>query len=837
MATKAKKAAAPKKPKKEKAPPAEVAERTKAPGLFYLGVAGVCAAVMALQILQSRIFSVVTWYHLSFLTISIAMFGLTLGALDVYRGDREEQKKNLGKLLSDSSLWFGVLTVLTLIVQMHVPIVDKKLVSILFTLPLVAGVAAAAYYQAGKIVSLCLTRSSLPVGNVYAADLIGASAGCLAAIALMQAVDAPSAVLLVSGAVVANSLLFFRPKESKQFTLVLCLVAFFGGFGVMNASMKEPPIYPRWTKGFDLPRDRISFEDWNAISRITVTPDLMRGKENPDEPFLWGPSPALPKDARADYQYLRVDGAAGTPITKFDGKTFKDVSYLEYDLTNLAHFVPGIESFAIIGAGGGRDILSALYFKAKRILALDINNIQISLLKDIPEFASYSNLASRPEVEVVNSEARSWFTHNKETFDGIQMSMIDTWVSSAAGAFALTENSLYTVEAWKTFMGRLNKNGVFTVSRWHKMGESCNDLCRLATITSQALLEMGVKEPQKHIFIAYTDTIVTFVIGRDPLSKAQLDGLHKAVKKFKYKLIASPRQGPEDPSLKNILRAQSEESIAQAIDGLPFDVSPSTDVRPFFFNQARIWKPWEVFEQAREGNMFSQNLRGHAVATVNLYAIIVFSIIASVLVLVLPFRGALKAASRPFIRAGTAYFALIGLGFMFIEITLMQMMSMFLGHPVYGLGVVLFSMILSSGIGSFCSERMPLASRAKILTWAMALMVYISLMAASIAPLMNTFIEASFYVRVALCVGLIFPAGIMMGFAFPTGMHLTEKVSDKLTPWFWGINGAFGVVASAIAIVISISLGLPYTILVGAVCYGLLAIPALGLFSHPAGKS
>lgn len=836
MATKAKKAASPKKPKKEKAPAAEPAQ-IKSPGLFYLGVGGVCAAVMALQILQSRIFSVVTWYHLSFLTISIAMFGLTLGALDVYRGDKEEQKKNLGKHLSDASLWFGLLTVITLMVQMHVPIVDKNLQSIIFTLPLVAGVAAAAYYQAGKIVSLCLTRSSLPVGNVYAADLVGASAGCLAAIALMQAIDAPSAVLVVSGAVVANALLFHKAKEGKQVMLVVCVAALLAGYGLLNASSAKPPVYPRWTKGFDLPRDFINFENWNAISRITVSPNLELNPDNPRAPYLWGPSPALPKGMEADYQYLRVDGAAGTPITKFDGKTFKDVSYLEYDLTNLAHFVPGIESFAIIGAGGGRDILSALYFKAKRILALDINNIQISLLRDIPEFASYSNLASRPEVEVVNSEARSWFTHNRETFDGIQMSMIDTWVSSAAGAFALTENSLYTVDAWKTFMSRLNKNGVFTVSRWHKIDAACNDLCRLSTITVKALLEMGVKEPQKHIFIAYTDTIATFVIGRDPLTKAQLDGLHKAVKKFKYKLIASPRAEPADPSLKAILHAKTGDEITQAISGMPFDVSPSTDVRPFFFNQARIWKPWEVFEQARAGNMFSQNLRGHAVATVNLYAIIVFSIIASALVLVLPFRGALKSADRDFIRAGTVYFALIGLGFMFIEITLMQMMSMFLGHPVYGLGVVLFSMILSTGVGSFLSERMPLASRGKILGWSMALMVYISLMAAAIAPLMTTFIEAPFFTRVALCVGLIFPAGIMMGFAFPTGMHLSEKVSDKLTPWFWGINGAFGVVASAVAIVISISLGLPYTILVGAVCYGLLAIPALRLFGQAGGKA
>lgn len=803
-----------------------------APAVFYPAVACVCAAVMALQILQSRIFSVVTWYHLSFLTISIAMFGLTLGALDVYRGDREEQRKNLGKLLGESSLRFGLLTIVTLMVQMHIPIVDKNLASIVFTLPLVAGVAAAAYYQAGKIVSLCLTRSALPVGKVYAADMVGASLGCLAAIALMQAMDAPSAVFVVSGAIIANSLLFRRPARGEEAALIVLIAVAVAGFGLVNASVKNPPVYPLWTKGVDLPRGDILYEEWNAISRITVSPQIELQKDNPGAPYLWGESKTLPKDLKGEYQYLRVDGAAGTPITKFDGKNLKAVKYLEYDLTNLAHFIPGIESFAVIGAGGGRDILSAIYFRAKRVVALDINNVQIRLLKELDEFRNYTNLWSRPGVEIVNSEARSWFTHNKETFDGIQMSMIDTWVSSAAGAFALTENSLYTVDAWNTFLSRLNKNGVFTVSRWHKIDNACNDLCRLATITVQSLLERGAKEPEKHVFIAHANLIATLVVGRDPLTKAQLDALHKAVKEKKYTLIASPRQEASNPTLKKILKVKSGEGLKEAIGGLPFDVSPSTDYRPFFFNQARIWKPWEVIKQAREGNMFFQNMRGHAVATVNLYVIILFSIVASVLVLVLPFRGALKNAARPFIRAGTCYFALIGLGFMFVEITLMQMMSMFLGHPVYGLGVVLFSMILSTGIGSFVSELLPLHSRTRIIAWAMMLMVYVTLLAASVGPLMHTFIEADFPMRLALCVGLIFPAGLMMGFAFPTGMKLTEQVSDALTPWFWGINGAFGVVASALAIVISISLGLPSTILVGAICYGILAVPALRLLGQ-----
>jgi len=796
---------------------------------FYLAVGVVCGAVMALQILQSRIFSVVTWYHLSFLTISIAMFGLTLGALDVYRGNKENQINNLGRLLAQASLWFGGLSILTLFVQMYVPIVDSSFKSIIFTLPLVAGVSASAYYQAGKIVSLCLTRSNFPVGRVYGADMVGAALGCLCALGLMQTVDAPSAVLVISGIIVANSLLFHwgatRGWRQKTFLLAILLVA----TGLGNAFMSDRPIYPRWTKTMQLDRSLINYEEWNAISRITVSPAL------PDYPvYVAGASPLLPAGRKADYQFLRVDGAAHTAIIKFDGKTWKDVDFIEYDLTNLVHFIPGLESVGIVGVGGGRDLLAALYFGAKRVLAVDVNNVQIKLLTEVPAYKNYTNLSEQPGVRIVNSEARSWFTQNKETYDLLQMSLIDTWVSASAGAFSLTENSLYTVEAWETFLNRVNDGGIFTVNRFHDAGASCNDLCRLATITATALLDRGQKEPWKHVFIAHVSNILTLIVGKDPLTDAQLDALHAQTERLHYTLVASPRQASKYETLNNILHASSKADIAAAVKDLPFDVTPSTDAKPFFFNQARIWRPWDVIRQATSGNMIYQNLQGHAVATVNLYIILLFSIIASVLVLVLPFRKALSCAPKSFIRAGTAYFALIGLGFMFIEITLMQMLSMFLGHPVYGLGVVLFSMILSSGVGSFASEGILLNTRKRLVFWSLLLAGYLAVMALSVMPLMRVLMDAGFIWRLSFCLLMIFPAGFMMGFAFPTGMRLTAQVSDSLTPWFWGINGALGVVASAMAMVISIGAGLPMTILAGALCYGLLAWPALKLLQQNA---
>jgi hypothetical protein len=168
----------------------------------------------------------------------------------------------------------------------------------------------------------------------------------------MKAVDGPSAVMLVSGAAILNSFMFHKPETGKGAALTLVLALGIAGFGIVNASMENRPVYPRWTKGFMLDRSLILYETWNPISRVTASPEL------PEMPvYIAGRSPKLPKGTEMDYRVLRVDGAAHTAIIKFDGKNpkgNKKLKFLEYDLTNLVHYIPGVESVGIVGVGGGR---------------------------------------------------------------------------------------------------------------------------------------------------------------------------------------------------------------------------------------------------------------------------------------------------------------------------------------------------------------------------------------------------------------------------------------------------------------------------------------------------
>lgn len=805
---------------------------------FYSGVFLISGLVMMLQILQSRIFSVTSWYHLSFLVISVAMFGLTLGALKVYRGIEAEQRKNYGLLARDHCFWFGIFVIVSLLIQLFIPIISNEMSSTFLSLPFVAIANSLAYYHAGVVITLCLTRAPYPVGKTYGIDLLGAGLGCIAALGLMETIDAPSAVLIVSGLGFFCGFLFVWCDESAEkqhinilqkkrnfskiassffvFTIVISLA---------NIFSPRPMLYPIWIKNTFVPQSVISFEDWNSISRVTLY------KEYEDvTPFLWGPSPKTPTDYRVNSYMLTIDGDAGTPLTQFDGD-FEKHGYLEYDATNIAYHLPNLKSAAIIGVGGGRDLLSAKYFGVEEVTALDVNPVQIHLLTEHPHYSTYTGLSTLPGVTILNEEARSWFRQNDRKLDLIQMSLIDTWAATGAGAFALSENGLYTVDAWTIFMNDLSENGVFTLSRWSS--NVIDDAGRALAVAMATLFNQGVTDVSQHIAIINSQgsatkhhgNIATLIVAKSPFTAEQITALRAAANEKAFKITLLPGEPKPSGILGELIEAKNIQELHTISDRQFFDVSPSTDMRPFFFNQARIGEPLKVTKLAvqplTEGHFVSQ---GQAKATFNLYIIIVFSFLMVALVIIVPLSKTVENKGSTFIRAGTLYFMLIGLGFMFIEISLLQALGVFLGHPIYGLSVVLFSIIISAGLGSLTSEKLPLDNFGRQSLWALLVFSYAVIMAMILGDLFISYAESDISTRVALSVAIMFPAGFLMGFGFPTGLSITQKYDTRATSWFWGINGAAGVLGSSIAIAFNIAVGIDQTLIIGGVCYALLIV-------------
>ena len=776
-----------------------------------------------LQIIETRIISVTSWYHLAFFVISIAMFGLTAGAVWVYLYRDAYRREHLSYHLTIASLGFALTTALALFIQLTLVTGLGASVMAVVVWAEFAISLAVPFFFSGIVVSLALTRSPYPIGIVYGADLLGAALGCVGVLVLLSLTSGPSAVLWVAVAIGAAGLLFAESGlgvaptphgiGGRLFMYRRTVVAALAGLALWNTLVTQG-VRPTVVKDNIERPERISFEKWNSFSRITVDHSAK------SSPALWGPSSRLPAQ-QIEQRWMTMDGFAATAVYRFGGD-LHDVSFLRYDVTNLAYAIPGLTTGAVIGVGGGRDLLSARLFGLREVVGVEINPILIDLLTR--RFAHYTTLGREPGVSFEVDEARSWFARSDRSFDIIQMSLIDTWAATGAGAFTLSENGLYTVEAWRNFLNRLTPDGIFTVSRWHAPGE-VNETGRMVSLAVATLLAQGAADPKQHLFIASSGRIATLVLSRSPLSDRALAALASAAETYDFSVLVSPQTRAASPLLASIVAASDQAALDRATNASYLDLSAPTDARPFFFNQLRLQRLLEpdVLAQASRPGVLAGNL----VATLTLAMLVLVSTCLVAATIILPLQSTVRACGRALAIGGTVYFALIGVGFMMAEIGLLQRMSVFLGHPVYALSVVLFSLILSTGLGSLASERFHVDGAFRLIAWSTLTSLYLLLLPSWLPKVLLDLESASLFVRGCLSVLVLSPAGFLMGVGFPTGMRLASNIDDGPTPWLWGINGAAGVLASSIAVLTSIAFGIDTTLRIGALCYLLLPAPGL----------
>lgn len=422
---------------------------------FYLGLFVTTACTLMLQLVQTRILSVVTWYHLAFFAISMAMFGMTAGAVWVYlRRDRFSQKT-----FSHDVAYFGTAfaatTALCLAVQMTISPVVFRTASGILTWVELSLLLSVPFFFSGIVVSLALTRSPFPIGRVYGVDMVGAAVGCLGVLAVLNSTDGPSAVLLVAALSAGGAWLFARsgiggaPTPTPPLTAVLgrpgsvCLVL---ALLALANSRVDSGLQPLVVKG-TFEGGGALYTQWNSFSRVAVLPVVN------ESPAMWGPSPRLSLDEiRIDQRRLNIDGDAGTVAYRF--QNVDELGFLRFDVTNLAYYLPGQERVAVIGVGAGRDMLSAWLFGVRDITGVEINPVFVRLLTAEGGLGDFTPVSRLEGMRFVVDDGRSWFARSQDSFDVIQMSMVDTWAATGAGAFTLSENGLYTIEAWNIFLDR-----------------------------------------------------------------------------------------------------------------------------------------------------------------------------------------------------------------------------------------------------------------------------------------------------------------------------------------------------------------------------------------------
>ncbi|HEX4716788.1 MAG TPA: hypothetical protein VH164_17860, partial [Ktedonobacteraceae bacterium] len=563
------------------------------------------------------------------------------------------------------------------------------------------------------------------------------------------------------------------------------------------------------------------YEKWNSYSRIIASPPTLRF------PDMWSASPALSRDMQIMQAELNIDGAASTTMSHYDG-TPNSVSFLQYDLTGLAYRLPAIHKSAVVGVGGGRDLMTAHFFGVQDITGVELNPIFINLLTKDPFYKNFSNVTAVPNLKLHVDDARSWFASTNEKFDLVQMSMIDTWAATGAGAFSLSENGLYTLEGWRAFFGALNDGGIFTVSRWYSPG-NIDETGRMIGLATAILLDTGVKDARPQMFVASAGTMATLVLSKKPFTPEQLRILHQTVRSLGFDVLLAPDQPPQSPLLRAITESTDRAALDRVVDGTFLNLSVATDNQPFFFNQIRFLSIPRAVELLFHKKLGVGTVQGNLTASGVLIMILLISILAVIGTILVPLRDAARECPLSLAVAGSLYFSLIGMGFMLAEIALLQRFSIYLGHPIYSLSVCLFSLILASGLGSMTSDRLKLDSRGKFQTWAILVVGYLVAMGEILPIIFQHTTDQDRLVRIVISVAAIMPLGFLFGFAFPTGIRLVEAVDRQPTPWFWGINGATGVLASVLGVMFSMALGIRVTMLLSALCYFLLIPAALAL--------
>jgi len=769
----------------------------------YVGLLTVTMATVAYEVLLARIFSVTLWYHFAFMAISVAMFGMTVGALVVYLRPRAFPETRLASRLALSSWLFSIAAIVALALHVRWP----------EPLALTYVAVAVPFAMSGIAVCLALTRFPGQLSALYAADLVGAAIGCVLVIPLLAVTDGLTAALFVAALGSLGAALLGVGGSRRIVGAALATAFALGSFAVFHTVLvhRQKP-WLRLVKAKGRPAYRPLYEKWNSFSRVAV-----QGPDNPKAPIGWGMSSALPPGRLVRQVHLIIDADAGTVLTAFDGDVSK-VDYLKYDITNVVHHLRPRSRVLVIGTGGGRDILSSLVFDQKSVTGVEINeNVLATVNGRFGDFTGH--LDRNPRVTFVNDEARSWATRTRDRFDVIQVSLIDTWAATAAGAFVLSESSLYTVEAWRTFLGRLEPRGVLTFSRWY-FRERPGEVYRLTSLASAALRANGVDDPRGHIAILRRygtegdpngtgpDGIGTILVGRSAFTEADLDDLERLAREMRFDVVLTPRVAL-DPVFERLATGRDLEATSAA---LPINVAPPTDDSPFFFHMLRLR---DVFRSERLAQgVVSFNMQAVSTLGKLLITVLCLTLLCVLVPLVLTADRSALHGSAPFL----VYFAAIGLGFMLIEISQMQRLVVFLGHPTYGLSVVLFTLLLASGLGSWSTSRFSASRQAATLALA-ALLVVLTTFGFATREVVQAFAGAATPVRILVAVAMLFPLGLVMGTAFPLGMRAAIARAPALAPWLWGINGATSVCASVLAVALALTVGISASYWTGVACY------------------
>jgi len=791
--------------------------------LIYLSVFLLSAAGLAFEIVLSRLFSIAQFYHFAFMTVSLALLGAGASgtALTVFPALR---RGDPARRLSAFALAAALATVASWTLANWLPFDSFAIAwdrrQVIYLVLMYLALSAPFFFGALAVGWLLSARAS-DAPRIYAANLAGSAAGCLLALGALAGWGGEGAAVFCAWLAALASLASIAARKFTRNAVVSGVVGI-AAFAILSLWLLARPAfltihlspYKALSQSLRYPGAELVWSRWNASSRV----DLIR-------------SPGIRSFPGLSYAYLgplpRQDGLT------FDGDDLSPVTFIGAEGAGFADYMPGALAYRlrpsahalILQARGGLDVVAALASGASRVIAVEPNEIAVE-----------ATHITDPRVQLVVEDARSFIAQrpSRETFDVVQLALASPYRPVSSGAYSLVEDYDLTVEAFGDDLARLNDGGLFIVTRWFQSPPS--EPLRLFALAVTAA-ERAQLDPKRSVVALRGYNTVTVVVKRGAYTREELDAVREFAATREFDLVVLPGLRSDEANRHNVL---PDDAFYRTFNDLltsadrrrlyaayPFDVTPPTDDWPFFghyfkWEQAgEVWaqlgKTWQPFGGA-----------GYFV----LLVLLAFAVCAAGALIVLPLavrgvrneeRGA-KIAQQSLLHSPRftlnvlVYFAMLGFGFLFIEIPLVQRLILFVGKPVYALAVTLFGLLLFSGLGSLLSRRAPW--RASLVVLVLMALVYPILLPVLFRSALGLALAGRFVIGVMS----LAPLGAMMGMPFPKGMAWLEGSSPDLIPWAWGVNGAVSVVASALASLVALSMGFTVVLVAGALCYGVAMI-------------
>jgi spermidine synthase len=785
--------------------PLEIPEKT-----LLAGLALTSFSALLLELALTRLFSVVLFYHFAFLAISIALLGLGAGGVFAYL--LKARLSGTGTRLLAARLCMAnsvvVLVVLEIVLHARVALqVSWANFGRLTTLYLAAAVP---FFLTGLLFAVVFARETRRIPRLYGADLCGGALACLAVVPLLNWVGGPNVVLVAGTTMAAAGAIWAGSQALRRNAggLALALAVLIG----LNYSGRLIDVV--YAKGMFRDPAWVEFARWNALSRVEV-------------------------DRQGQAKAIVIDADASTYIMNADVAQWHNTEW-EDDLMSappaLANVLRPKGEFAIIGPGGGVDVLRAVANGSPSVTGIEINPIIATTIMR-GRYADYAqHLYERPDVHIHVTDGRSFLRSSPQHFDVVQMTLVDTWASTAAGAFALSENNLYTVEAFREYFDHLKPDGMIAITRWEFRHP--REALRVVAVAMEALHRLGVANPARNFIVASQGPLnedgipVVVLAKKTPFTAAEEAAVNNHLDDFPQ---LNPLYLPSDPGqnpFSDLIASNDPYGFARAY---AYNVAPVTDNAPFFFFTL---KPEQILGEKglRSGIDWKVNL-----GVLVLLLVLAISLVAVLVFLVLPLilRSKLRSRNARQSPLPLLYFVAVGLGYILVEIAFIQRFVLFLGHPTYALTVVIFLLMLSSGAGSLFSRLwLPRTS----LGWVPLVLVVVTILADVffLPSRLAALVGLDFGYRLLVSAVLLIPLGFVMGMPFPTGLRALaalpapefpagEGASDNSVEWAWAMNAAASVLGSVLAMVIAIQFGLTVTLTCGAAAYliALLLMPAL----------